>query len=121
MRFIRNIIFQIVSNVIAILIAARFIDGFAFSGDFIALITTAAILTAINSILRPVLKLLFGPLIVLTFGLFALLINAATLYLLDILSEPLIIQGYLPLLIATFLFGVVNAVISFSAKSKGSV
>jgi len=117
MKLIGNLIVHILSNVVAILAAAYLITGFVFQGDFIALITTAAILTLINFIVRPVLKLLLGPLVVLTFGLFMIVINALTLYILDFLSDPLIIEGYLPLLVATILFSVVNAIINISAKS----
>ncbi len=117
MKFIRSIIFHIFSNAIAILAAAYFISGFSFSGDFIALSIAAAILTGINLILRPILRLLLGPLIILTFGLFTIIINAVTLYLLDILSDPLIIEGYISLLIATILFSIINAIVNFSARS----
>lgn len=117
MKLLGNLIFHIFSNIIAILAAAHFIKGFVFTGDFIALIITATILTAINLILRPILKLLLGPLIILTFGLFIIVLNIATLYLLDILSEPLIIQEPISLLLATLLFSVVNGIITFSAKT----
>ena len=117
MKLLSNLIFHVFSNAIAILAAAYFIQGFLFTGDFVALLVAAAILTAINLVLRPILKLLLGPLIILTFGLFTIVINAATLYLLDILSDPLIIEGYIPLLFTTILFSVVNAIINISAKS----
>lgn len=118
MKILSNLIIHIVGNAVAILAAAYLIPNFTWTGDFIALLIAALILTAINFILRPILKLLLGPLILLTFGLFIIVINAATLYILDILSDPLIIQGYIPLLLATLLFSVVNSLISFSAKSR---
>jgi putative membrane protein len=117
MKLLGNLIFHIFSNAIAILAAAYFITGFVFTGDFVALLIAAAILTVINLILRPVLKLILGPIIVLTFGLFIIVLNAVTLYLLDFLSNPLIIEGYLPLLFATLLFSVVNGIITFAAKT----
>lgn len=117
MKSLGSLIFHIFSNAIAILAAAYFITGFIFTGDFIALLIAAAILTAINLILRPILKLILGPIIIITFGLFIIVLNAVTLYFLDFLSGPLIIEGLLPLLFATLLFSVVNGIISFSAKS----
>ena len=118
MKLLGNLILHVIGNAIAILAAAYFIPNFIWTGDFQALLIAATILTAINFVLRPILKLLLGPLILLTFGLFILVINAGTLYILDILSDPLIIQGYIPLLLATLLFSVVNSLISFSAKSR---
>ena len=117
MKIFGNLIVHVFSNTVAILAGAYFITGFIFTGDFLTLIFTAGILTIINLVIRPVLKLFLGPLVVLTFGLFLVVINAATLYILDIVSTPLIIEGYLPLLIATVLFSVVNTIITISAKS----
>lgn len=117
MKILGNLIFHVFSNAVAILAAAYLITGFTFTGDFTALLVAAAILTAINLVLRPILKLLLGPLIILTFGLFIIVLNAITLYLLDILSGPLIIEGLIPLLLATLLFSVINGLIAFAAKT----
>lgn len=117
MRLLGRLIFSVFSNVIAIFAADYLVAGFVFVGTFIDLIAVALILTAINVLVRPILKLFLGPLIILTLGLFIIVINALTLYLLDIVSASLTIQGYLPLLIATLIVGVINAAIHLSAKS----
>lgn len=117
MKLLGNLIFHIFSNAIAILAAAYFISGFVFSGDFIALLIAAAILTLINLTLRPIFKLILGPIIILTFGLFIIVLNAAALFVLDFLSAPLIIEGFIPLLLATLLFSVVNGLITSAAKA----
>lgn len=114
MKLIAKFIFHIFSNAVAIYAAAYFIGGFSFIGGVIELIVTSAILTLINLLLKPVLKLILGPFIVFTFGLFVIVINAITLYILDIVSQPLTIQGYLPLLYASLLIGVINLIINVS-------
>ncbi len=116
MRFIGKLIILIFSNIVALMACNYFIKDFIFEGDFIDLVITAAIFTLINLLFRPVLKLLFGPLIILTMGLFVIVINALTLYVLDIISAQLTIQGYLPLLIATIVFGIVNTIANISAR-----
>ncbi len=116
MKFIGKLFISVVSNIVAIMASAYFIQDFIFEGDFIDLVTAAAVFTVINLLLRPVLKLLFGPLIVLTLGLFVIVINALTIYILDIISGSLTIQGYLPLIIATIIFSVVNSFINISAR-----
>lgn len=116
MKLIGGFIFHVFSNTIAILAAAYFVTGFIFKGNFIDLMIVAGILTIINIFIRPILKLILGPLIVLTFGLFTIVINAVILYLLDIFSKPLIIEGYLPLLWATLITAAVNFLINLSAK-----
>lgn len=116
MRFIGGFIFGIFSNAVAILAAAYFVQGFIFEGSFVDLIIVAGIFTIINALLRPILKLLLGPLILLTFGLLIIVINAVILYLLDIFSQQLIIEGYIPLLLATLIIAIVNFLINFSAR-----
>lgn len=116
MKFLGRILVSVVSNSIAILAADYFLAGFIFAGTFLDLIIAATVLALINAFVRPIFKLLFGPLIVLTFGFFVIVINALTLYLLDIFTAPLLIKGSVPLLIATLIFGVVNVLINISSK-----
>jgi putative membrane protein len=79
-------------------------------------------LTIINTFIRPVVKLLLGPLLVLTFGLITILINAVCLFLVPYLlaffgtGSPITIAGYLPLLLATIIISAVNLVFGLSAK-----
>ena len=118
MKLLATLIFQIFSNMIAILASNHFIPGFAFSGKFPELALASLIFTAINLFLKPILKLILTPFIIITFGLLLIVINAGALYFLDILSEPLKIQGIVPLLLATLLIGIVNFFINAGAKIK---
>lgn len=115
MKFIGRFIFQIFSNGVAILVTNYAVPGF-FSGGIRELAIAALILSVINAFLKPVLKLLSGPLILLTFGLFTIVINAASIYILDIVSQAITIQGLKELIIATLIISFVNFVISSSAK-----
>ncbi len=116
MRFIGRFVLHIFSNAVAIFAAVKLIPGIEFSGTLWQLVIAALILTLINSLIRPILKLIFGPLIVLTFGLFVIVVNAMMLYILDIVTQPLTIHGYLPLLYASLLISVINFVIGASGK-----
>ena len=115
-KLIGGIVFSIFSNLVALYIAAEFIKGFNFTGNFIDLIIAAGLLTLANYLIKPFLKLFLGPLITLTFGIFTIAINAIILIILDILINPLIIEGYIPLLLATLIISIVNFTINLSAK-----
>lgn len=110
---IRNFIFGTFTNTVALYVATLVVTGFVFQGDLIALAITGAILTVINLLVKPILRLLFGPLILLTLGLFSIVINALTLIILDFFSTPLTIQGYAPLLYGTLIIAAVNLLLSF--------
>lgn len=120
MGFIGRIIFSIVSNMVALFAASSFIPDFAVTNDFLALAGAAAILAALNFLLRPVLKLFFGPLMVLTLGLFAVVVNGLLLYVLDIVSPAVTIEGYTALLVGALVISIVNVVLHMSAKKVGN-
>ncbi len=122
MKFIGRFIFHIFSNAVAILIAANLVAGFVFNGNLTALTVAALALTVINTLVRPLVKLVLGPLLVLTFGFFIVVINAVSLFLVPHLlnalgfGSPLVIGGYLPLFFATFIISAVNLIVGFAAK-----
>ena len=91
--------------------------GFEFRYDFLGLLAVAGIFTAINIVIKPVLKMIFGLFLVLTMGLFSVVINAFGLYLLDFLSPSVTINGLLVLFYATLIVSAANILINFAAKS----
>ncbi len=117
MKLIAKFIIQIISNLVAIYAAINLVNGVSFSGGFKDLIIAAGILSLINIFIRPLLKLVFGPIIVITLGLFVFVINALLIKILDIISDPLTIQGYVPLFLASLIVGVVNFLITTSGKA----
>ena len=79
--------------------------------DLKNLAIAAAVLTLINMFLRPLLRLVLSPLIVLTLGLGLIGVNALTLYILTKILPTVTISGLQPLLFATLLISVVNLVV----------
>jgi putative membrane protein len=66
----------------ALVAAVWVVDGIRVEGDaWAAYIVTAAILGLINAFIRPLLKILTCPIILLTLGLFVLVINGLMLWL----------------------------------------
>ena len=72
---------------IAILAAVKLMPGIRFAGPLWGLALVAVIFGLVNALVRPLLKLLACPLIILTLGLFTLVINAVMLMLTSALSE----------------------------------
>ena len=66
-------------NAAALWIAAYLLPGLDFTGSITDLLLVAAVFGIVNSLLRPILTVLTCPLIVLTLGLFTLVINAVML------------------------------------------
>jgi putative membrane protein len=83
----RSLLLHWASNAVALWVAAYFLPGLDFNGGLIHLLLVAAVFGIVNSLLRPLLTVLTCPLIVLTLGLFTLVINAMMLLVTGWLSE----------------------------------
>lgn len=69
-------------------VAVWMIDGFEFNGEWWQFLIVAAIVGLANAIVKPILRLLSLPLVVLTLGLFLVVVNALVLQLAVWLSGP---------------------------------
>ena len=83
----RPLLLHWVLNAAALWAAAAIVPGLDFDGGLGRLLMVAAVFGIVNSILRPLLTILTCPLIILTLGLFTLVINALLLLVTGWLSE----------------------------------
>ena len=72
---------QIALNGVAVLVAAYLVPGISYTGSLPALLLVGLVVGLINLIVKPIVTLFSLPLIVLTLGLFYLLINGLMLYI----------------------------------------
>lgn len=93
-------------------VVAGIMPGIHFHGGFVWLIWVALIFSVVNLVLGPLLALISLPLIVLTFGLFLLVVNAALLAITAGLSSHLDIDNFG----AAVLGGLLIAVFSLLAE-----
>lgn len=75
----RSVLLHWLLNAAALWIASAVLPGLDFTGSPTDLLLVAAVFGLVNSLLRPILTILTCPLIVLTLGLFTLVINALML------------------------------------------
>lgn len=71
-------------NLAALYLLSRVVTGFTYTGGFETLILAAMALTGINMFVKPLVKLFFLPLNILTLGLFSWVVNAGMIYLLTL-------------------------------------
>ena len=76
-------------NAAALWVAAWLLPGLDFTGTVVQLLLVAAVFGIVNSLIRPILTVLTCPLIVVTLGLFTLVINALMLMLTGWVAERL--------------------------------
>ena len=103
-----GLVVRILSNSLALFVATKFVDGFSVSGGWKQFLLAGAVLAFLNLLVKPILKTLTLPLIILTLGLFTFVINAAILWSLTFVFSFVAISGLIPLAIATLVIAIVN-------------
>lgn len=73
---------------LGIWVAVAVVSGLEFEGDWLPFLLVALILSVVNTVIKPIVKLLSLPFILLTFGLFLLIVNALMLQLTLWLAAP---------------------------------
>jgi putative membrane protein len=81
-------IIRLAINAFAVWIAVGVLDGLDFTGDFWQLILIALILGVVNAAIKPLVQMLSLPLIILSLGLFLLVINWAMFAFVVWLAAP---------------------------------
>ncbi|HEY2290889.1 MAG TPA: phage holin family protein [Thermoanaerobaculia bacterium] len=72
---------QVVLNGVAVLVAAYLVPGISYTGSLLSLLLVGLVIGLINLIVKPIVTVLSLPLIVVTLGLFYLVINGLMLWL----------------------------------------
>jgi putative membrane protein len=80
---------RLLVNAAALWVATRVVPGVSFDGGALPFLGVALVFGVVNAIIRPVLKILTFPLILVTLGLFALVVNGLMLWLTSSLSASL--------------------------------
>jgi putative membrane protein len=98
----------------AIFAAVKLLPGLYFEGPWAQLLAVALIFGLLNALVRPILKFLTCPLIILTLGLFLLVINAAMLSLTASFAKALGINfrvaGFWPALLGAIVISALSAI-----------
>jgi len=94
-------------------VAAGLLNGSVSYNDHIGVVIIAGlILAAINAIIRPIIVLASVPAILLTLGLFMLVINGLTVYLASVLYSQLQISNFGVAILTGIIIGLVNYLVT---------
>lgn len=94
-------------------IAAGFLRGsISYDDRLSAIIIGGLILALINMIIKPVLVIFSLPAIVLTLGLFMIVINGLTVFLASLLYSPLKVSSFWAAMVAGIIIGLVNYLVT---------
>jgi len=99
-------------NAAALWVAIQLVDGIDHRGGWLSLLVVALVFGALNASVRPLLKLLSLPFLIVTLGLFIFVINALMLRLTGWVSGLLGLGFYVEGFWAAFLGGLIVSVVS---------
>ena len=100
---------------LGLLIAVAIVPGIQYAGSAVQFIVLALIFGLVNALLKPLLSILTCPLVLVTLGLFMLVINALLLGLTSALGQtlgiPFFVDGFGP----AFVGGIVISIVGLLA------
>ena len=103
---------RLLVNAAALWVATRLVPGVTYDGGALPLLGVALVFGVVNAFLRPLAKILTFPLIIVTLGIFALVINGLMLWLTSSLSSALGLGFHVSGFWAAFVGGLVVSVVS---------
>ena len=111
-------------NACALWVATRLVGGVTYDGGWMPFLGVALIFGVVNAIIRPVAKVLTFPLILLTFGIFALVVNGLMLLLTSKLSSALglgfHVAGFWPAFWGALVVSVASTVLSILVSDSSN-
>jgi putative membrane protein len=99
----------------AVWVAAQIIPGISHTGSVLALVGVALVFGIVNALIAPIVKLMALPFIIVTLGIFALVINALMLRLTSWLAGGLnlgfSVDGFWPAFFGSIVISLVSALV----------
>jgi len=102
-----KILVKLVINVVALLFVEYLIPGFKFE-SLTAIVVASIVIAIVNTFIKPILQLIALPISILTFGIFAFIINVGLLFGISYIVPGFYIDGFVTAIIASILLSLVS-------------
>jgi putative membrane protein len=116
---------RLLVNAAALWVATQIVPGVSYEGGVLPFVVVALIFGVINATLRPLTKLLTCPLILLTLGLFALVVNGLMLWLTSSLAGALglgfHVSGFWAAFFGALVVSIISTLLSMSVRVGNAV
>ena len=109
-----RLILRLLINAAALWVATQVVSGLSFDGDWRPLLVVALVFGVLNALVRPILIILTFPFLLVTLGLFTLVLNAFMLWLTSALSGALGLGFHVRDFWSAFLGALVVSIVSFA-------
>jgi putative membrane protein len=106
-----NFLIRLFVNALALAAAAWLLDGIEMSDDFLDVLLVALVFGILNALLKPILLFFSLPLLVVTLGLFALVVNAVMLLLTAQLLDDFTVSGFWTAVLGSIVISIVTMIL----------
>ena len=115
-----KLILHIIAGTGGLFVAAKIVPGVDFFGTYFMLVVVGAILGLANFFVKPILKAISLPIIILTLGLFGIIINMALIWLIAdvVFADVLEISGIISLFWTTAIIWLLNFLLGLHNSKK---
>lgn len=117
MPAVRSFVVRVLTNGVALWVAALIVPGVGLGGDdlgeqALTVLLVALVFGLVNAVLGPILRIVTFPLFVLTLGLFTFVVNALLLWLTSWLTGELglefVVDGFVAALLGSLVVSIVS-------------
>src|SRR6059036_2223476 len=105
-------VIRLLVNAAALWVATQLVPGVTFTGGWLPFLGVALVFGFVNAFIRPVAKVLAFPIIIVTLGIFSLVVNGLMLWLTSALSGALDLGFHVSGFWAAFLGALVVSIVS---------
>ena len=114
----RNFLIRLIVNALALEAAAWLVPGIHLAGGFWDVVLVAFGFGLVNALLKPVVFLLSLPFVILTLGLFALVVNAVMLGVTAALTDALSVSGLGAAVLGSLVISLVTMLLGGALKDE---
>lgn len=116
----RGLLIRFTVTGIAVFLASQIVPGIAVE-TVSAGVAAVILLAFLNAIVRPILYLFTLPFIILSLGLFMVVINALLLHLVAFLVKGFVVEGFWPSIWGALIISVTSTILTLWVSEQGHV
>jgi putative membrane protein len=113
---------RLLVNAAALWVATRVVTGVTFDGGWLPFLGVAVVFGVVNAFIRPVTKILTFPIIIVTLGIFSLVVNGLMLWLTSSLSAALglgfHVSGYRAAFLGALVVSIISTILSMLVRDN---
>lgn len=116
----RGLLIRFTVTGVAVFLASQVVPGITVT-SVPAGLAAVILLALLNAVIRPILYLVSLPFIIVTLGIFMIVINALLLHVVSFLVKGFVVEGFWPSVWGAVLISVVSTVLTLWVSEQGRV